>query len=325
MKKKLLILPVALFALTLGACKGFSDSKEPKFEKYENKVEVDKFAEDFSDDAFVKRISALDFKVSDYALKQTKFEKQEMKEASSDDKKATVYESYLQKEKSSLELAYDKDNTFISEKISNQTYLEGTSAVGEKATQKIDISSKSELLFLEAKVDDAESIVGIEKATKTYWVASLVSEYDSIEIAANSRFTEGFGTIMGILLAYEGATEEEKKDYSFYSDARVFTVVYENEEKQEYKDSDDKVYATMTTKTSGKVQIIFADTSYDVRYSTTQSSKMTYIQEHNYTPKGTVATMDTVDYRTFKAEEKDQSLSAPEYRTYLRITSSVEP
>ena len=325
MNKKLFILPIALFALTLGACEGLGKPKEPKFEKYANVVTYEQFVDAVNEEPFIKRMDE-DYKPESHTLKIEQMGISETASKIVKGKEESVLLSEKTYAKAEQTNTYDQGSTLIKVKGSSNTTYEVKQNTTSQATMKYTIKSKTDQMFLEGKVDGEDVVIGTDALDKTYWsLGKVVENLNSIAEYAEGQYLAPLMDLIGIMMSYESSTEDEQKKYAFYKDDSLYTAVYADSETNDIKDLDNNVVGKEVDSTELKVQMKFADKKIVTKTLKKDNYKEEFTKEAYGYEAGYTYTKDETDGRTYTFEIKSQSLSAPNYTSYRKISASAKP
>lgn len=325
MNKKLFILPIALFALTLGACEGLGKPKEPKFDKYSNVVTYEQFMDALNEEPFLKRMDE-NYKPESHTLKVEEMAISEAVDKIVKGKEESVLSSTKTSAKAEQTNTYDQGSTLIKVKGSSSTTYEGKQNTTSQATVKYTVKSKKDQMFLEGKVEGEDFVIGTDALDKTYWtLGKVVENVNGVVEFAKSQYLAPLMDLVGIAMSYASSTEDEQKKFAFYKDDSLYTVVYADSETNDIHDSDDSVVGVQAQSTENKLQMKFEDKKIVTKVLEKSNTKQEYTKDTLSYPAGYTYTSDDTEGTTYTFEIKSQSLSAPSYTDYRNISSSVGP
>lgn len=172
-------------------------------------------------------------------------------------------------------------------------------------------------LFQEASIEDKKYCVKVNEKFKEYSkftaledeykMADLIDDYIKTEI-----LNEG-SQLEYMMYMYAFASEEDQKDFKFYQNGKVFTLVYEHkDENKETKDSEDKVLYVVNSHALSKIQVDVTDgnlkfTSYSESSSTTEYKKelQGHLAGEVYVEEGKSSKVSTAVYKENKLKAVD--------------------
>ena len=315
--KKFKFIPVLAVAALLSACgasKATVSVKAPKFAKEGKEVEVAKFSEDavaalngveyLNDEAKIgsKEIKAKNTAAQTATYSHDKKEqmKQEVKQCeevvAQFDMKNNVLKATNKNSRSTLfKLPYGFSEEYVEE--IETIYIQEAQHEGEAWAVSANVESKEATLMGKTSTTSIETVLQLS-------VRGCVEEYFSL--SSMSTF----------LQAMPSMTEEQLEGYKFYENGSVYTVSYVAEQTSENKNSDDEVVATMTTKTTNKVQFEIKEGSIVYRLATETLITTTYLKETSGYSEGDVIENKTVQYSEVSAKDYKKSVKALDLKDY---------
>ena len=279
--KKTRLLPL-LFALPLLASCGIAKPSQPKFADIGKQVKAEKFSADL-EEAFLKSEFGSSKKIDSGVLSTDSRSLTNVKvEAKDKDRNSVTKAASADK----YEFKFDKDNKLA------QSVFKGKSETTVKAKNgSLAMTSEEKWTegYQKAKVGSGEFFVHVNKEAKEYENYGKITKEAKLEDYLDALVKESGAScgdeINELLGEYMMASEEEQKQYKFYENGKIFTVVCSAEETHTEK-ADGKVVYVEKAKADLKVQIDL--TKGKVKALSWATGESTFEAKQDCTVSGTV-------------------------------------
>lgn len=292
--KKLRLIPMISLAALLSGCSLFGGkAKAPSFSKEGEEVSYTEFMEKYQKSLDNSELADYDSKLGDRSLK-----------ASASYSESTVLKrgkKEVRKEERSYtikgESQYDYDNLVAKATSETKSTQKATTQEGNGSTTE---TYKTEMYYQFTKIDGTKYLVSANAKTNVYSQYRPVMSGTDEDDVFDSYVRSNLSSSSYMFANYIPSSKEEAKDYLFYVNDDLFTIVYNDED----EDNSIKEY-TDQTKTKIKVQIDLTDKKQAVRIVDEKKRERTYNKDYNGYLEDDVETYEEVTYADYSVSAKD--------------------
>jgi hypothetical protein len=313
--KKLNFLPLLLVAPLLVGCG--NGVKAPKFANKGEEVSTDKFGDDLeaaaTEAAFAKAdpLGSLVYSSKQGSQSETKF----IREKKTISTLKSTYTLSTESKYDSANLLFQEDTKTTSKASMSDAHGKGTES--GKTSTHIDMQ--------EFTKGEKKYVVMAEKEYKeigtSYEVTELSPAKQIFDSHVKNILSSQASHIMAAMANYATSDEEEKKNYKFYENGKIFTIEYNKVvENLEHKNGDDAVDYVESSTTKYTAQIDLTDGAWKQKYYYELSSKVEYKiageYEDEYRLVGDIKETKKSMAEDVKADSKDVTLKAADLSGY---------
>ena len=311
--KKINILPLLLIAPLISGC---SKMKAPAFADYGDKISWTEFTEKFleaKDNALFSKenfIKSLEIKYNSQTVTNS--------ESKRNDKTVEIINS----SNSNIETQkYDFNNKLYSFDISSANNYKVKSSYGKGSLSE---SEQRELMYQAGTVDGKSYVLSVDKTRKEYSKHTEIEEPLTIENVLDTCAKDGVRNLSNRFTAKipsQVEAEAEDTKYSLYmSNNKIFTIVFNSEETEETRNSDDVLMCSVVTKIEKIYQVDLTDYHWAYKSSTKNSVVTTYHLTYDTHIKGDTITQEQNGFENSWAVEKEIKLKPTNLDKYTRVS-----
>jgi len=225
--------------------------------------------------------------------------------------------------KSTEQIDYDATNVLLRDKGENVS-----KAVEKDAWGKVTTTNKTttDAMMQEHKVKDVRYAIAVNNVVKEYSpIKVLVDDAKMVDyLSGNIKMAVLMTLSMPVyqeMENYASADEEEQKNYKFYQNGNIFSVVYESKfENKEVKNlTDDSIRCVGSGSEVRKVQVDFTAGAYSLVTYSKQEGKYDYKTAYETYAVGDVYEYEVASSNEFKATRKEPGLKAIDLAKYAAI------
>ena len=215
---------------------------------------------------------------------------------------------------------YDKDNDVGTLTTNVEMKMTGKDS---KYDQSMTIKGKGSRVYQKGTVEGEDKTLAVDKAHKTYYVSGDYSE-SSVSSGVMGMAIMPLMAVAMLPASYEAASEENKANYSFYQDGKVFTVKnVATKESQETATigSETVPYLSRKTTTTTVAQSYYTKKSgktvaMNINMETIEEVVTTYLIDYDTKQKDTVRTQVEQMIFNVKLELKNVDLEPVDIADY---------
>lgn len=225
--------------------------------------------------------------------------------------------------KSTEQIDYDATNALLRDKGESVSKTVEKDAWGKVTTTK---KTTTDAMMQEHKAKDVRYAIAVDNNVKEYSPIKVLADdakmvdylSDNIKMAVMRSLVMPVYEEMG---NYGLADEEEQKNYKFYQNGNIFSVVYESkfENKEVKNQTDNSVRCVGSGSEIRKVQIDLTAGAYSLVTYSKQEGKYDYKTAYESFAVGDVNEYEVASSTEFKAAKKEPGLKAIDLAKYTAI------
>lgn len=235
----------------------------------------------------------------------------------------TVTDENVTTSKSTEQIDYDATNVLLRDKSESVSKEVEKDAWGKVTTTN---KTTTDAMMQEHKAKDVSYAIAVDNLVKEYSPVQTLSEDVKLidYLSENVKMIILWELSMSIyqeMASYASADEEEQKNYKFYQNGNIFSVVYESKfENKEVKNlTDDTIRCVGNGSEVRKVQVDFTAGAYSLVTYSKQEGKYDYKTAYESYAVGDVYEYEVASSSEFKATRKEPGLKAIDLAKYTAV------
>lgn len=214
---------------------------------------------------------------------------------------------------------YDSVNKLYDIDVITSSNYQVKSSYGKGSNSE---SEERKVMYQSGFVDGKLYVLSVDKTRKEYSKLAEIVEPLTVESVLDIGAKDGIAALVSrfmVNIPSQAESEAEDSKYSLYVNNKIFTVVYENEETEEFKNEEDVLQYTITTKEERIYQVDLFD--YNWSYKSSVKSKVTKTYQLTYDThiKGDTSVQESTSYENSYGVQKENKLKATDLRKYTRV------